>query len=190
MVFADRHLACSAVHLAGGRVHDPLHARLGYVAEDQQSVGVRTEYSVFSRSRSFRLNPPVRDGNLRALRAEVRIGEPPVPFDLVISDALEMQAEFSDPRVTSGDVGYARYHVSGTLSVPTFGEAFFLRPLLRLRAFAGTSSGVLPPQRWFDSVALTAIEPSRLPLWAISKARSPKKGGQRERGTGKVRRLI
>lgn len=126
-------------------------ARLGYIAEEQQSVGVRTEYSVFSRSRPFRLNPPVRDGNLRALRAEVRIGEPPVPFDLMVSDALEMQAELSDPRVTSGDFRYARYQVSGTLSVPTFGEAFFLRPLFRVRAFAGTSSGVLPPQRWFDS---------------------------------------
>ncbi len=132
-------------------LHPKARALLGYVSEEQRSVELRSDYSLFSRARSFRPNPPVREGVLRALRTEVRIGSAPVPLDLVTPDAIEVQAEFSDPRLTSGDFRYTRAIVTGTLSVPTFGEGFFLRPLLRIRASAGASSGALPPQRWFDT---------------------------------------
>lgn len=125
-------------------------ARVGYVAEEQRSAEQRTEYSLLSRSRAFRANPPVREGVLRAVRVEVRVGGPPVPLDLVTPDALDFQAEFSDPRLTSSDFRYTRYAVTGTLSVPTFGAGFLLRPHVRVRATAGGSSGALPPQRYFD----------------------------------------
>jgi hypothetical protein len=125
-------------------------ARITFVAEEQRRVELRTEYSLFFRSRSFRLNPPVDDGNLRALRVDVRIGKAPVPLDLVTPDALDLQVEYSDPGFASSDFRYTRYAATGTVSLPTFGEGFFLRPHLKIRAFAGGSSGILPPQRWFD----------------------------------------
>jgi hypothetical protein len=131
--------------------------RVTFVAERQRSVAQQTEYSLFFRSRAFRQNPPVREGNLRAIQADVRIGKAPAPLDLVATDALDFSVEYSDPRFASSDFLYTRYAVTGTLSIPTFGEAFFLRPRLNVRVFAGGSSGMLPPQRWFDTESRLSI---------------------------------
>jgi hypothetical protein len=124
--------------------------RIAYVAEEHRSVGVRTGTSLFFPSRAFRENPPVEEGILRALHAEVRIGREAPALDLVTPNALELSVEHSDPGFTGGDFLYTRCAATATLTIPTFGSEFLFRPSLRIRLFAGSASGRLPPQRWFD----------------------------------------
>ncbi len=80
----------------------------------------------------------------------MRIGKEAPALDLVTPNALELSVEHSDPGFTGGDFLYTRCAATATLTIPTFGNEFLFRPSLRIRLFAGSASGRLPPQRWFD----------------------------------------
>jgi hypothetical protein len=125
-------------------------ARVAYVAEEHRSVAVRTGTSLFYPSRAFRENPPVAEGTLRALRAELHVGKTAPALDFITPNALDLSVEHADPGITGGDFLYTRCAAIATLTIPTFGEEFLFRPSLKIRLFAGSASGTLPPQRRFD----------------------------------------
>jgi len=140
----------------GGRafvVGSPLpkvRMEFSFVAEQHRSARQNTDYSFFSRSRSYRLNPPVVEGNLRSLRLDLRLGGEQVPLDLVSQDRVILSIEHSRPSLASSAFFFTRYDAVGSMTFPTFGEDFLFRPSLKVRVGAGTATGDVPPQRWFD----------------------------------------
>ena len=140
----------------GGRVfvtYRPLPiltADLSYVAEMHDSVAGSTDFSIFKRSLSYRANPAAVSGRLRSLKLDARLGRAPVPLDIVFENSLEVSIEHSSPSFTGGDFDFTRYDAIASLGIPTFGQSFMLRPGFHLRVSAGTSTGSLPLQRWFD----------------------------------------
>jgi hypothetical protein len=127
-----------------------LRGSLAYVAERQESLEKRSDFSLFYPSRLYRENPPAAEGRLRALRLDLRLGPQPVPFDLVTATGIEVSIERSAPSFGPSDFDYLRASAVGTVSFPTAGEGLLLRPGIRVRVAAGASRGTLPPQRLFD----------------------------------------
>jgi hypothetical protein len=133
-----------------GRPSRMVAARLSFASEKHLSMINATDFSVFFPSREFRKNPPVEEGQFNALLLWARLGGEPIPLDLVWRDALELAVEYSKPSLTGGDFDFLRYYAVGSIAFTTFGRGFFLKPVLRLRLSAGSSSGNLPAQRLFD----------------------------------------
>jgi len=133
-----------------GRPSRLISARLSFASEEHRSINNTTEFGLFFRSRDYRKNPPVEEGRFNALRLWARLGADPVPLELAWRDALELAVEYSEPSLTGGEFDFLRYYAVGSIAVPTFGQSFFLKPVLRLRISAGSSTGDLPAQRLFD----------------------------------------
>ena len=124
--------------------------RTSFSFEDEldQSVAVATNYSIFHKSWTYRPNPEINDGKLRALVLNLRIGEEEAPLDLLTRDAAEISLEHSAPEIGS-DFSYTRFSFIGTSSFTTFGSNFLLKPTLRVGLALGLSGGTLPRQRLF-----------------------------------------
>jgi hypothetical protein len=127
-----------------------LTATLSFINELQSTAQQTTDYSFFYHSRSYRPNPPITEGKMRALRLAVRVGEAPIPFGLFQPTALNLTLEHSSPSIASSDFRFTRYEAVGTFSIPTFARSYFFRPTLQIRVAAGASDGTLPLQRAFD----------------------------------------
>jgi hypothetical protein len=123
-------------------------ARFSFVHEQHISVQQNSDFSIFARSRSYRINPPIYDGKLRSLLLDARIGSEPTPFDIVRSNSLELHFEHSGEGGSNWN--FNRVWGTGTISIPTFSRSLLLPQSLSIRVAAGTSSGELPPQRLFD----------------------------------------
>jgi len=122
---------------------------LTYTSERELPLPVRTNFSIFYRSEMFRPNPPAAAGRMGSLRLDARIGEEPVPFDLILQNGLDLTLEHASPSFTGGDFDFTRYDAVLSLSMPTFAGSFLLRPGFRLRMSTGGSWGDLPVQRRF-----------------------------------------
>lgn len=140
----------------GGRIfvayrpHSSLRAELSFTAESHDSVSQKSDYSFFSRSRSYRINPPAVPGALRSLSLSLRLGPDPIPFDIILRNGIDIAVEHSSPGLTGGNFSFTRYDAVVSLNIPTFARSYLLRPGFRIRASAGASTGTLPPQRWFS----------------------------------------
>ena len=148
--YRDYHLAEGGRIFLTYRPHSGLRAEISYVDETHSIMPQTTDYSFFFRSRTYRPNPPAAEGNLRSIAFNVRFGQEPAPFDLIMQDAADIAVEHSSPSLTGGDFSFTRYEAVISLVIPTFGRSHLLRPGFRLRASAGASAGTLPLQRWFD----------------------------------------
>jgi hypothetical protein len=138
------------------RPSENLHSRLTYTYEDEGPLSQHTDFSVLYPSRSYRQNPAARAGRLRALRLDLRLGPEAVPFDFVLQNRLEVSIENASPGFTGGDFDFTRLDGVLSLSVPTFGQGYLLKPGFRIRASAGNATGSLPPQRLFSVESASA----------------------------------
>ncbi len=109
-----------------------------------------TDYSLLSRSRSYRPNPPVREGMMRSMQVAARFGNPPVPFGVVVQNILTLNIEHASSSLLKGAFDFTRYEAGATLVVPTFAPSHLFRPQFVFRMGAGASSGTLPFQRAFS----------------------------------------
>ncbi|HMK38892.1 MAG TPA: DUF5686 family protein [Bacteroidota bacterium] len=125
-------------------------SRLTYVHEDQRSLSQHTNFSILYPSRSYRPNPSAVDGTFAALRLDLRIGPEPVPLDFILRNGLDVAIEHSSPGFTGGDFDFTRMDGILSLSIPTFGQSYLLKPGFRIRVSAGDATGSLPPQRLFS----------------------------------------
>jgi hypothetical protein len=122
-----------------------------FVDETHRAVQNNTSYSFFARSREYRPNPAIPEGNLRAFQIRTRVGEPPVPLGLIIQNSLELQVEHSTPALASSSYDYTRYEGRATLVIPTFAPGMLFRPNLTLMVSAGDTRGShVPLQRLFN----------------------------------------
>ncbi len=137
-----------------------VRATLTFTDEWERSEPKRTDYSFIYPSRDYRENPAIEDGMMRSLGLNVRVGNEPIPLDIVTSDALELAIEHSSPLLARSSFDFTRYFAVGSLSVPTFSRSSLFPQLIRMRVAAGTSSGDLPPQRLFGvESALCSFSP-------------------------------
>ena len=148
--YRDYHLAEGVKGFVAFRPSGTMHADLSYVSETEDAMIQNTDYSFFNRSGSYRINPGAASGKLQSLKLWFRLGPDPIPFDLVLRNSLELFAEHSSPGFTGGDFRFTRYEGVLSLTIPTFGQSYLLKPGFRVRLSAGGSSGTLPIQRWFN----------------------------------------
>ena len=152
----DKEDYCDYFGAEGGRIFllfrpsAIFHSRLTYTLEDEAPLSNRTNFSLFYPSRSYRANPSATSGRLSTLRVDFRLGNEPVPFDFILQNGLDVAVEHSSPVFTGGDFDFTRLEGVLSLSIPTFGQSYLLKPGFRIRVSAGSSTGSLPPQRLFS----------------------------------------
>jgi hypothetical protein len=123
--------------------------RMEYRNEMERSAAVATDFSVFNRRTPFRPNPPIVEGMMRSLKLSLRYGDEPVPFGLITQNAAEFEVEHSNPGFLASGFDYTRFLVRGEARIPTFSQRLLFPPTLNVKFTAGTSRGVLPPQRLY-----------------------------------------
>jgi hypothetical protein len=127
-----------------------LSGTVRFTAEQEYSVPVVTDYSIFSRTTSYRVNPPSTEGSYRAVGVDLRLGPPEVPLDLVARNALEVSVEHTSPRMFSSEFDFTTCQATLSYGFPTFFRSLLFPPFLRARISAGKGFGTLPPQRSFS----------------------------------------
>jgi cytoskeletal protein CcmA (bactofilin family) len=120
------------------------HLRLQYLNEMHTSMPNRTDWSLFSRSRSYRENPMVDEGRLNAIRVALNVSSvKPIPHRLHgwnILAALEY---------TSPDVGGAFDYTQYILDVRRY-QPISDYDTINLRLRVGSSERDLPVQRMHE----------------------------------------
>lgn len=126
-----------------------LSGSIAFVDEMHVSLPVATDYSVFSRSRTYRSNPSIPEGKMRSMLFTIRYGEPPLPLNVITRDALEVSLEHSTPGFAGSSFDFTRFEAIATLKMPTFARSALFNPGFTFRIAGGLSSGTLPLQRAF-----------------------------------------
>lgn len=120
------------------------HIRIQYLNEIHSSMSNKTDWALLVRNRSFRLNPPVDEGRLNAIRVALNVSSvKPTPRRLNGWTMLASM-EYSSPSLNS-DMDYSQY----ILDVRRY------HPISRYDSFnvrfrAGSSEGELPVQRVYE----------------------------------------
>ncbi len=128
-----------------------VRAKVTYIDQDHSDAMVNTDYGFFTGVQEFRENPSVSDGHFQSIQCQLSLGRKPEPLDIVARDGVDFLVETSINDASGGAPLFARYHVVGTLNVPTFGDRYFSPPGFRFRLAAGTHTGQpLPRQRVFS----------------------------------------
>ncbi|MCZ6918360.1 MAG: DUF5686 family protein [Gemmatimonadetes bacterium] len=126
--------------------------QLRYNDFDQGSVPVVTDYSVFSKTKVQRDNPLIVDGRLRALSATFTYDSRPFLkskgrdfiFNTLTYTTITIGGELASPSFIGNDFDYWRYFLWIHRRQRTLNMG-----LTTLDGMLGTSSGKLPPQRYF-----------------------------------------
>jgi hypothetical protein len=118
----------------------------------QASVGVNSGYSFFDKDRPLRSNPPIVDGKLRSFSGTFSFDSRPrlktkgrdFVFNFIVQTQVRFGIEYANSALISSDFDFTRVYASLHRVQRTFNLG-----LTTIDAFAGTSSGQLPPQRYF-----------------------------------------
>jgi len=127
-----------------------VHAQLGYTNEYETSLKNITEYSFFDRDRTYRLNPPIADGTLRALTFNAQYGDELQYFFSNPYLTAHTSIEYSSKSLLSSDFGFTR--IAGALRVkfPTYDMSLFFNPTMSISLSGGMLAGDRLPQRLFN----------------------------------------
>jgi hypothetical protein len=87
---------------------------------------------------------------MRGVKALLRYGDEEVPFGLITQNSAELEVEYSSPSVLRSSFDFTRLIFRGEARITTFGSRLLFPPTLNVKLTAGTSMGVLPPQRFFS----------------------------------------
>ncbi|MBI5021518.1 MAG: carboxypeptidase-like regulatory domain-containing protein [Ignavibacteriales bacterium] len=126
-----------------------LSGTISFLNEKQSSMINSVTRGLFSSQKSFRLNPPIAEGNFRSLQFDFRFGDSPAPLDLVPRDAIELRIEHSSSKLLKSDFNFTRYRVDVDFNLPTYAQSLLFPPSLKFRVSGGISNGTLPQQRLF-----------------------------------------
>ena len=134
-----------------GRLFGHTELALQYNDFGQTSIPVVTDYSIFNVDRTVAANPPITDGRMRSTEATLTYDSRPLyrqkGRDFRVSSLTYTQVtvgvELSSPKVMQSDFDFGRYFVQLKRRQRTFNWG-----LTTIDAYAGVSSGQLPPQRY------------------------------------------
>lgn len=122
-----------------------------FAVERHRSVQQHSDFSIFSRSRSYRPNPVVREfATLQSLRLDWRFGPERAPFDFVSRNSLEVSMEWGAQDLLRGNSSFGRIHGVASFAAPTLGRSHLFPAMLRGRISGGIATENVPPQRLFD----------------------------------------
>lgn len=110
--------------------------------EVHSSLRKRSDYTGWLFTNEQRENPTVEPGHLRSLEFGVSIGEPD-------ERAVEVVVEHSPGQVLKSDYTFTRFEARATMGLRTFYRSRSRPNRLRVTAFGGTRTGLLPIQRQF-----------------------------------------
>jgi Family of unknown function (DUF5686)/CarboxypepD_reg-like domain len=127
-----------------------VHAQLGYTDEYETSMKNITEYSILDRDRTYRVNPPIVDGTLRALTFNAEYGDEIQYFFNNPYLTAHTSIEYSSKSLLDSDFGFTR--VAGALRAkfPTYDMSLFFNPTLSISLSGGMLTGDRLPQRLFN----------------------------------------
>ncbi len=123
---------------------------VGYIDERHHSVSKNTDFSIFYPSRSFRENPIIDEGRLRALTLHTGLTPTSTFFLLPVGFRWELAVEHTSPSLTGSDFDYTRLFATIQGRINTMYRRHALSPALSYFIAGGTSSGDLPVQRFFE----------------------------------------
>jgi len=124
--------------------------KVTYTSQREGSLPQRTNYSILYPSRLFRANPPADPGKLAEARVDLGLGEEPDPIGFVQRNAFDLSIERAAPALMGGDFNFTRIDGVLSLTIPTFGQSYLMKPGFRIQASAGDAFGRLPVQRLFS----------------------------------------
>jgi hypothetical protein len=134
------------------KLFDFTSLQLRYNDFDQSSVPVVSDFSVFSKTKAQRDNPVIVDGRLRALGATFAYDSRPFLkrkgrdfiFNTLTYTTITIGGELASPSFIGNDFDYWRYFLWIHRRQRTLNMG-----LTTFDGMLGTSSGRLPPQRYF-----------------------------------------
>ncbi len=126
-----------------------INSSLIFTNEKHFSLRAIENYSLFSREKSFRKNPPIDEGDLRAIGVEIRYGDEPVPLNIIPRDAIDIIIEHSSQKIFKSDFDYSHIRVSIDYNLNTFGQSLLFPASMKIKVIGGIGIGTLPHQRMF-----------------------------------------
>lgn len=135
-----------------GRLTNHSRLEVRYNDFDQEWIPIVTDYSLFNVDKTIRENPPIVDGKLRSLSATLTYDSRPMlrqkgrdyRFNSLTYTQVAAGIEYANPDLMPTDFDFGRYFVRLRRRQRTFNWG-----LTTIDAYAGASSGELPPQRYF-----------------------------------------
>ncbi len=120
--------------------------RLYYNYEEHRTINFKTSYDLFGRDNLQRLNPPIEDGTLSALRFQITRGDLDNNFGVIELNGVNLSVEQSSKALGS-DWDYTRFKINVFKRLNTFYKKRFFPNALDIRLNAGTYLGDLPVQK-------------------------------------------
>ena len=112
------------------------------------SVQRQTGYDLLGRSNSFPQNPPVEEGFVRSLYAEVEWGGQISPVAVTGQKQVRVAVEHSRPEWVASEARFTRLVGTATVRVPTFFQRRILPNTLDVRLHGQAAFGDLPSVRY------------------------------------------
>lgn len=122
----------------------------GFLLDHSSSLIKQTDYDIFATKRLERPNPAVFEGNINSINGAIQIGDDFVPFAPIGQSRAKFSVEHSSPSLLKSDLSFTTYQFEADYRLNTFFKRRFLPNSLDMRFVAGTSTGDLPPQRYFS----------------------------------------
>ncbi len=127
-----------------------VHTQLGYTDEDETSIRNITEYSILDRDRTYRINPPIADGTLRALTFSAEYGDETQYFFSNPYLTAHTSIEDSSRSILNSDFGFTRIAGGLRAKFPTYDMSLFFNPTMSISCYGGILTGDRLPQRLFN----------------------------------------
>lgn len=126
--------------------------RLQYNDYDQQTTAIATAFSLFNKDGVLRLNPPALAGRLRSVSGTFNYDSRPLlkrkGRDYFLNQWTYTQVtiggEYASPGFVANDFDFSRFYIHVRRRQRTLNMG-----LTTITLFAGSSSGQLPPQRYY-----------------------------------------
>jgi hypothetical protein len=112
------------------------------------SVQRQTGYDLFGRSNTFSENPPVEEGFIRSVYAEVEWGGQISPVAVSGQKQVRLAVEHSRPEWVASESRFTRLVGTATVRIPTFFQRRILPNTLDLRLHGQAAFGDLPSVRY------------------------------------------
>lgn len=126
--------------------------KVEYLLDKYRSMDNRTEWSLFGGDKLFRLNPPITEGNMRSIVAS--LGVSTVTKTMYGQEGWSAfgTAEFAE-KSFGGDFGFRQYVADIRRYQPLGRYDNF-----NIRVRAGSSEGILPPQKVYELGGLSTVQ--------------------------------
>ena len=136
-----------------------LSVQLQVTSEDVAPVAKNTDYDLFGETTRLRLNPRVRDQDLRSVGGRIVWGDAPELFGTGFHHRVALTVEHSDPELLDSDADFTRFAAAAEVRLPTFFQRRLRPNQLWLHVQGGTFTGTLPLVRAHavGGLAVTAL---------------------------------